>query len=82
MQASQNDPQPLWTITNVVDAFGPGGLSVPTRVKQVYFKLVTGQESYVEIPLSQFNPDNVHAIVDEHAKAMLAALDLKGEMIG
>lgn len=82
MQPAANDPQPLWTITNVVDAFGPGGLSVPSRVKQVYFKLVTGQESYVEIPLSQFNPDNVHAMVDDHAKTLLAALDLKGETIG
>lgn len=63
--------QPLWKITSIVDqpTFDPatgGG-----RVKRVLFRLYNGTTSYVDVPLSEFNPQKVGDLVHEHAQQLL-----------
>ena len=70
--------EPLWTVTNVTDTqiFQPGQGAVSG--KKVTFKTATGAISSIDIPDSEFNPDNVGDLVHDSATKIIQVQALTG----
>lgn len=67
-----------WSVDDVTDTtvFVPGQGAQPG--KKIQFTTFTGNTSTVEIPDSQFTPENVAAKVDDMATKIMQAMTLKG----
>lgn len=70
---------PVWTVTRIEDSYGPTSFGGSNRVKRVYFRLMDGTESYVDVPFSDFTVAKVAAAIETHVMEMINVLDLKGQ---
>lgn len=79
----QNEPisKPTWTITRIEDVqdFQPGAGNM--RKKRVYFRTLDGTQSYVDIPMSDFNAEATKTAVDEAAANILEVRNLEGDHV-
>lgn len=79
MQQAPGQAEPaLWRVTSIVDQLTFDPATGGGRVKRVNFRLFNGTSSYVDIPLSEFNADNVGQKVAEHAEELLQAMGVTG----
>lgn len=72
---------PAWEIVNVRDTTVFDGKTGAQTAYIVTFRLPDGAEHEITIPHSEFNPDNVHAKVHDHATKLLQVKAMQGPMI-
>lgn len=58
---------PRYKPTHVVDSTSYDATRGTHRTKQVHYRMADGTKSYVELPIDQYNPDNVKAALDTAA---------------
>lgn len=68
----------VWEVTSVLDQtiFNPA--TGPQPGKRINFRLLDGTVSFVDVPLGQFNKDNVAKLIDEAAHNLYDVLSLAG----
>lgn len=73
---------PLWSVTNVTDTqiFVPGQGAVSG--KKVTFKTGTGATSSIDVPDSEFDPDNIGNMVHDAATKIIQVQALRGPDMG
>lgn len=73
--------QATWKVTRTEDAMvlGRGGLG--QRGKRVYFRLLDGTESYVEVAMPDFNPQRVSDLVNQAAEQLYQVHTLQGPTV-
>ena len=52
-----------------------------SRGKRVYFRLLDGSESYVELPMADFTPQKVADAVNDAAEKLYAVHGLEGPLV-
>lgn len=72
---------PLYTILRTEDTAIVGGPAISTRGKRVWFRTARGDQSYIEVPLSDFNAETVNAAIMEAVKHIYMVGDLQGPMV-
>ncbi len=72
---------PAWSITDVRDVSIFTRDSGVIQGKRVTFKLFNGKQSFVDIPLDEFNSDTVNSKVDDAASSITDVLGLQGPII-
>lgn len=78
MQEQGGQPQHLWEVFKVEDAFGPVSLGGSNRIKRVWFHIYGMEDSYVELPLADFmDTGKVAAAINGHVEALINAHTLK-----
>jgi hypothetical protein len=77
----QNDPSNpiLWQPFKVEDTFGPTSLGGNNRIKRVWFHILGADDSYVDIPVANFDAAHVSAAIEQHVAATIDVLQLKGQ---
>lgn len=68
----------MWEVFDVQDTFGPTSLSGDNRVKRVLFHVAGAKDSYVDVPVSEFNAKRVAELIDAHVLHTVDVLTLKG----
>lgn len=83
VQSQQSTPYngPAWSIVSVTDTTIFNRDIGVIQAKRVTFKLYTGQKSYIDIPVDDFNPDNVNSKVDEAATNLFDVMQLQGPQV-
>lgn len=67
-----------WVIDNVVDSFGPAGLSQPQRYKRVNFHTYRGDSSYVEVQLQPGWVDRAVELIQQHVNELYELVGRQG----
>lgn len=70
--------QPLYEVYDIEDTFGPTSLGGSNRIKRVLFHVAGAQDSYVDVPFSQFNAATVAQMIEDHVMAIMDVRVLKG----
>lgn len=70
---------PVWHVTRVEDTYGPTSVGGNNRIKRVYFQILGGPETYVDVPVAQFNAAAVAAAIEAHVSDTIDVLQLKGQ---
>ena len=77
-QPQQAQPQHLWSVFKVEDAFGPVSFGGGNRIKRVWFHVVGMPDTYIEVSLDDFmNTGKVASEIEAHVEAMFNASTLK-----
>jgi hypothetical protein len=71
--------QVMWRVTKVEDIYLPAGLGGNGRGKRVFFSLPDGTETFIDVPIADFNAPKVAAQIEQHVAAMVDVLTLKGQ---
>lgn len=79
---SADGTQPQWVIDNVVDSFGPAGLSQPQRYKRVNFHTYRGDTSYVEVKLEPGWVERSLELIQQHVDDLYALTGRQGPPVG
>lgn len=79
MDMNQDGQQVVWHVTRVEDTFMPAGIGVNGRAKRVYFTLIDGTESYVDVAVADFTAAKVAAAIQAHVDALIDVLQLRGQ---
>lgn len=72
-----NTNNPPFTVTKVTDSSGYDAQRGAHRTKQVHYKLADGTTSYVELPLDQATPEQVHQALTQAAEHHAAIMSLQ-----
>ena len=77
----QNEPGQtiLWQPFKVEDTFGPTSLGGSNRIKRVWFHILGADDSYVDIPVANFDAAHVAAAIEQHVSSTIDVLQLKGQ---
>lgn len=75
----QSAEQVMWRVVRVEDWFLPASLGGTNRAKRVWFVLPDGTETYVDVPIADFNSAKVAAMIQGHVDNMIDVLTLKGQ---
>lgn len=76
---AQGGQTPLWNVTRIEDQFGPVSVGGSNRIKRVYFQIMGGNQTYVDVPFSSFNAATVAAAIETHVADVGDVLQLKGQ---
>jgi hypothetical protein len=68
----------LWRVLRVEDRTIFDQTNGPVPGKRVTYQLPDGSQSYVEIPLAQFNAEAVQQAIENSVVHILNVLDLRG----
>lgn len=79
MTGQQSGPPPLWEVFAVEDTFGPTSLGGNNRVKRIHFHILGAADSYIDVPIAQFNAANVSALIEDHVAHTVDVMTLKGQ---
>jgi hypothetical protein len=79
MATMPSDTQtPAWRVTSQQESTQPGANGTYTKGVIVSFALVTGEQGSVFVPQTQYNPDNVRAMIAAKAATLAAVSALEG----
>lgn len=79
MTQSPGGQEPLWQPFKIEDTFGATSFGGDNRIKRVWFHVLGAQDSYVDVPFSQFTAAQVAALIEQHVSDIVDVLQLKGQ---
>jgi hypothetical protein len=85
MSVNQYNPAPepsLWHITKVEDAFGATSLGGSNRMKRVYYQMMNGDTSYIDVSYEPGWDQRVAALIEQAVMEHINVLMLKSVQPG
>lgn len=76
--AGMQQSVPAWTILRIEDAPIIGGPNITARGKRVWFKTALEHQSYIDIAMDQFTPENVARMIDTDVAQLYAVQAMQG----
>jgi hypothetical protein len=72
------EPTALWRVIRTEDRVVFDQANGPTPGKRVTYVLPDGSQSYIEVPMAQFNADTVRSLIEQAVVHIVDVMQLRG----